>query len=287
MNCRSKKNMLFATARGKGFSLVEVVAALSILAIISSSVLVVVNRSMESAANSALRVRAFEVARENMEALLYSDSVEEITEYGISDRYPQIEWQSTVETFYEPLTSRMWAQAVCSAQYEDTQGQQQTVELTHWLANLTKKQLLEIITQQKDDKDILGDQVIDSKEDAAEYAGVDVDTIDEWVEKGMLQTGDEHFIKNQLDLFASSDGNPSAEDIELQSQADAKIIDAANRQSEPKTDEPSDNSEDVKRTSDGVIWGENTVTFGDEVYTYTELESMSVDQLWEIGSSKR
>jgi len=137
--------------RGKpAFSLLEVIAALVILALVSSSVLVVINRCMSSSADSALCMQAFEVARENMEKLLASDSVSEIAEYGTSDKYPQIQWQRVVEAFYEPVTSRMWVQATCSAEYADTAGQQQTVELTHWLTDLTKEQLLEIIKQEKE-----------------------------------------------------------------------------------------------------------------------------------------
>ena len=57
--CRSKKNLLSALPKYKGFSLPEVVAALIILGLVSSSVLVVINRCMVSAANSALRMQAF------------------------------------------------------------------------------------------------------------------------------------------------------------------------------------------------------------------------------------
>lgn len=120
MNCRSK-------TRNKGkkaFSLVEVMVALAILALISSSVLVVIDRCIASAADSALRMKAFEIARENMEQLLASASVKESVEYGISENYPDIGWQTVVETFYEPLTARMWIRGVCSAQYNDPNGQE-------------------------------------------------------------------------------------------------------------------------------------------------------------------
>jgi len=157
------------------FSLVETVTALIILALISSSVLVVISRCMASTADSALRMQAFEVSRKNMETLLSKDSVAETVEYGSSDKYPEIQWQTTVETFYEPLTSRMWIQAVCSAEYTDSAGELQTVELTHWLTNLTKEQLLEIIKQRQ--KELSAEQIIETEEEAAEYADVDVETI--------------------------------------------------------------------------------------------------------------
>jgi len=155
-------------------------------------------------------MQAFELSRENMETLLSKSSVSEMAEYGSSNRYPEIQWQTTVETFYESLTSRMWIQAVCSAEYTDSAGEQQTVELTHWLTDLTEEQLLEIIKQRY--KELSAEQVIEAAEDAAEYAGVDVETIQEWVDNGMLMTEDGHYIKSELDLYKQTDGRPTIMD---------------------------------------------------------------------------
>ena len=52
------------------FTLIEVVTALAILAFATSSVLVVINRCMVTAANSSFQMEAFQTARENMEELL-------------------------------------------------------------------------------------------------------------------------------------------------------------------------------------------------------------------------
>ncbi|MHC4913597.1 MAG: hypothetical protein ACYTE5_11465, partial [Planctomycetota bacterium] len=112
MKCCSKKILFLAMPQRKAFSLVEAVTALVILGLICSSVLVVINRCLAGAADSELRMRAFEVARENMEILLASESVAETSDYGESEKYPEIQWQTTVETFYEPLTSRIWFQAI-------------------------------------------------------------------------------------------------------------------------------------------------------------------------------
>jgi type II secretory pathway pseudopilin PulG len=148
------QNSKFKTA----FSLVETVTALIILAITTSSVLVVINRCVSSTADSEIRRQAFEVARDNMETVLASTSVSEMVEVGTSDKYPQIQWQTTIEPFYEPVTERMWVQATCSAEYADTAGELQTVELTHWLTDLTKKQLLEIIEQRQKEKERLAEE---------------------------------------------------------------------------------------------------------------------------------
>jgi type II secretory pathway pseudopilin PulG len=147
MKCCSKKMLFLALPHRKAFSLVEAVTALIILGLVCSSVLVVINRCMVGAADSELRMRAFEVARENMEKLLVSESVGETSEYGESEKYPEIQWYTTVETFYEPLTSRIWFQAICSAQYTDTEGEEQTIELTHWLTEVSKAQLIQMIKE--------------------------------------------------------------------------------------------------------------------------------------------
>ena len=110
-----KTKYKMADMRYKGFSLIESVTALIILALVSSSVLVVVNRCIASVTDLQMQMQAFDVARENMEKLLAKDVVHEMSEYGSSDRYPEIQWSTAVETFYEPLTMRMWIQAVCSA----------------------------------------------------------------------------------------------------------------------------------------------------------------------------
>lgn len=206
------------------FSLAEVVAALVILAFVSTSVLVVINRYMASAADSVLRMQAFEIARENMEKLLTSVSVTELVEYGNSEKYPDIRWQTTVETFYEPITSRMWVQAICSADYTDSEDEVQMVELTHWLTSVTKAQVLQLLEQKQQEQEQLASQVIGTLEEAAEYAGVDEQIIQQWVENGMLKTEDGYYIKNQLDLYRDSDGSPTIEDRMLQEKVDAELI---------------------------------------------------------------
>ena len=91
--------------------MLEVMTALIILALVCSSVLVVINNCVASAAGSRLQMQAFEVARENMEQLLASESLSEKVEYG-SSKYPDIEWKTAVEAFYEPITARMWIRGV-------------------------------------------------------------------------------------------------------------------------------------------------------------------------------
>jgi len=262
--------------KSTGFTLVETVVALIILAILSSGVLVVINRCVASATNSTLRMHAFEVARENMERLLALSSLKENVEYGSSDKYPNVTWQTVVETFYEPLTNRMWVRAVCSSEYEDTQGQAQTVELTHWLTNITKQQLMQIIEEKQGTEEELlaDDEVIETVEEAADYAGVDVETIEQWIEDGMLTTEDGAFIKTNLDLYRASDGKPGDEQKNLQIGSIKDMLEQTDQEYDLDEQDRSEekNSLDEVDPATGL--------------TYEELENMDFDEIMELIKSR-
>jgi len=268
MMFRSKK-----TTIKPAFSLVEVVTALAILALISSSVLVVIDRCVTSAADSALRMEAFEVARENMEKLLASTLVQEAVEYGESDKYPDIAWQRVVETFYEPITARMWIRGVCSAQYIDAEGQEQTVELIHWLTGLTKGQLLDITTREQEEGQLAA-QLIATLEEAAEYAGVDVETIERWLENGMLTTDDGSFVKMNLDIYKRSGGNPSPKDKSLQVKSESELIKLMTELGMP------DGTKDAQQNRQGEIDPQTGLT-------YDELDNMDVREVFDLMKNRR
>jgi prepilin-type N-terminal cleavage/methylation domain-containing protein len=267
MSCHSKKYQ-----RTNAFSLLEVMMAVAILALTCSSVVVVIDRCVDSAARSAMRMHAFEVARENMEQLLASTSVKESAEYGQSEKYPDIQWQTVVETFYEPITSRMWIRGVCSAQYNDPNGQEQTVELTHWLTDLTKEQLLQLEKRDEDELDDMTADLIETLEDAADYAGVEVETIEQWLQNGLLTTEDGSFIKDNLDIYIRSNGNPSEEEKNQQAKS---IADLKNKRSE---------------SGDGASTGQQARQ--DEIdpktgLTYGELEQMDFSEVWDLMQNQR
>lgn len=178
--------------------------ALSILALISSSVWVVIDRSVRSMTDLEMQMHAFEIARENMETLLSKSSATETTEYGSSDKYPDIQWKTVVETFYEPIESQVWLRGTCTAEYFDSNGEKQTIELSHWLTGLTEAQLLQLSKQDEAEQQMLEDQFIDTVEDAAEYAGVEPETIEQWLEDGLETTEEGYFIKSDLDYFKSN-----------------------------------------------------------------------------------
>lgn len=200
--------------RNQAFTLVESMAAVTLLAFIGISVWVVLERCTASAADSVQRMRAFEIARENMEKILGLDSVQETTEYGTSEKFPDIRWQTTIESFYEPLASHMWVRAVCSAEYTDTSGETKNVELINWLTKLSDTQMAQLAQKSELQKQQLAKHIIATEELAAEFAGVDVETIRQWVKNGMPMTDAGEYLKPWLDLYLQTDGNPTEEDMQ-------------------------------------------------------------------------
>jgi prepilin-type N-terminal cleavage/methylation domain-containing protein len=194
--------------RGTGFTLLEVIAALAILGLTASSVLVVIDRCVCSAADSALRMEAFGLARENLEKILARDSVDETVEYGTSEKYADVSWQTVIEGFPEPVSGQMWVRAVCSAQYVDSTGETQRIELTHWITSLSDQQAGRLVGEQ-DLEQLAVEQVIQTDQDAATYAKVDADTLAQWLENGLVKTDDDKFLRYNLDVFIQAQGNPT------------------------------------------------------------------------------
>ncbi len=137
----------------RGFTLIEVTVALIILGMIIATVLVVVNRAIDTVVLWQTKMQAFDIARENMEKILAQPSVTDSVEYGISEENPDITWETTIESFYEPITNNMWIRAVCSAKFTDESGQEQKIEFAHWLAGLSKEQVLQILEQKQREKE--------------------------------------------------------------------------------------------------------------------------------------
>jgi prepilin-type N-terminal cleavage/methylation domain-containing protein len=228
-----------------GFTLLEVLTALAILALASSSVLLVIDRCVNSAADSGLRMEAFRLVRENLEQVLVCDSVEESVEYGTSDLYPDISWETKIEAFPEPVNGQMWVRAVCTAEYTDSKDQAQKVELIHWIAELTDQQAGALLSEEEMAR-LEAEQVLSTAENAAKYARINVETLQQWVENGLLTTEDGGYIKYNLDLFVESKGEPSEQDKARQVESIEELAMAlrtAQNESEEGTDSSSGQEE--------------------------------------------
>jgi hypothetical protein len=177
---------------------------------------VIMANNRNSSYDVTMRLRALEVAREHMEEMLVAETIEEQTEFGQSEKYPSIEWENTIETFYSPLEGQTWARARSIARYtsmDDADGEfpEQEIELEHWLCRVTEADMAAL--------DELGGSesgLIETIEQAAEFAGVDGQEVAAWVEMGMLQTEEGYFIEANLTLFLRTQGNPSPEQLDQQ-----------------------------------------------------------------------
>jgi hypothetical protein len=206
-----------------------------------------------------------------MEKLLASDVLEETTDYGQSELYPAIEWETSVETFYEPITARMWVQGVSTARYSDLEDQEQTVELTHWLTDLTKDQLLKMMDDPNSEKEQFSQQLIETAEDAALYAGVDVETIEQWLDNGMEVTDDGSFVKGNLDIYKAAGGDPDPEDRRRQIKTRAEL-----EMQERKMDDIRSRG---RQEGPGAIDPKTGLT-------YDELEQMDFSDVYELMKSR-
>jgi hypothetical protein len=154
----------------------------------------ILDRLVGAMADMRLRAEAFETARQNMETLLSETSIANRSEYGTNEVVPEIQWQTVVEPFYEPISNKMWIRAVCSAGFNDSQGQYQSIDLEHWLTNLSASVVRQIIQQQQAEQDYLdllsgtaaGQEEAMAQEATTAYlseAGLDVDKYTAFLEQ--------------------------------------------------------------------------------------------------------
>jgi hypothetical protein len=213
-----------------------------------------------------------------------------MVEYGSSVRHPEIQWKTAVETFYEPVTEQIWVRAICSAEYADTAGDARTIELTHWLTGLTKEQIIQMMEEMQKRKGQSSEDVIETAEDAADYTGVDVATIQRWVEKGMPKTENGFYIKDWLDLYARTNGEPTIEDRERLMKKDANLEKAKGEQDkQEQKDMPDEANKPDEASKPDEVSTPDEVDKPDEQnagtlcgYTREELMKMDFGKVWEI-----
>jgi type II secretory pathway pseudopilin PulG len=161
----SSFDMKFSPRGSGAFTLIEVVAAITVLALIVSTSLVIINNCLEASINLRLRMSAFGLARENMEKLLGAAAVSEFVDYGDSNDTQGMSWETRIEPFYESHTARMWIQAVSSASWYDTGNQLQKIEFTQWLTDLTKEDIGRIIDRRQRQQEALDQDMIAQVQD--------------------------------------------------------------------------------------------------------------------------
>gem|GEM_PF-5744915 len=157
----SRKHNLLAARCRTAFTLIEIVAAITVLALIVSTSLVIINNCLEATVDLRMRRAAFDLARDNMEKLLGATALSESIEYGDSNDVEGLTWETRVETFYEPHTVRMWIKAVCLASWYDTKGELQTIEFTQWLTDLSQQDIANILRRQQAQQEALDEQMLE------------------------------------------------------------------------------------------------------------------------------
>ena len=177
--------------RPHAFTMIEVAMATALLATILSSVLLVMNRYAAAAKDLQLTQKAFELARGHMEQLLTENKLPDISEFGTSETNPDIEWQTRVEPFYEPVTNQMWIRAVCSAGFTDSKGEFENIELEHWITNLNAGQVRQILAQQEVEAEYL--ELLSDGEDSL----IEETTLAYLEEKGLDEKAYKRFIEQQ------------------------------------------------------------------------------------------
>lgn len=170
----------------KAFTLVEVAVTIVVVALIAGTSMTILDNLVGAMLDIRMHTDAFEIARQNMETLLSLQNVQDKVEFGVSEIHPEIQWQTAIEPFYEPVTNAMWVRAVCSASYTDSKGKFQEIELEHWLTNLPADVVRQIIQQRKAEEEYLdllagtasGQAEAELQESTMAYleeAGLDVD----------------------------------------------------------------------------------------------------------------
>jgi prepilin-type N-terminal cleavage/methylation domain-containing protein len=154
-----------ASRCGHGFTLIEIVTAILVLGFIVSGSLVVINNCLESTADLRMRMSAFSLARENMEKLMGASKVTEAVEYGDSNDIAGLSWETRIEPFYDPHTTRMWIRGVSSASWYNVMGELKTIEFTQWLTDLTFEDVQKILKRQQAQQGALDEQTLAEAQD--------------------------------------------------------------------------------------------------------------------------
>jgi hypothetical protein len=87
----------------------------------------------------------------------------------------------------------------------------ETVKLEHGLTEISDQQADQLVAQEDLDQ-LAAEQLLQTVDEAADYAGVESKVIEDWVGKGLVKTTEGAFIKYNLDVFLQSDGAPNAEE---------------------------------------------------------------------------
>lgn len=215
------KNVRLHLIRRNGFTIVEVSAALVLLGLLLASTLMLMNRYVDTVIDFRLREKAFELARSNMEQLLSETKLSDKDDYGTDEFNPELDWETMVEPFFEPVTNQMWIRAVCTAGFLDTKGERQDVELEHWITNLTPEQVKQITAQQKAEQEFM--ELLQG----GDLTDIQKATVAFILQEGLDIEAYRKFLKQQLRQkleYLSSNGFPGYEQFLVQLEQEENVF---------------------------------------------------------------
>jgi len=139
-----------------------------------------------------------------------------------------------------------------------------------------REQLLQLMEAEAAEKNMLAGMLIGSIEDAAAYAGVDVETVEKWLDNGLATVEDGSFVKENLDLYKNSGGAPTVEQQQAQVQSTDELV------TPEELEEPNSSMPDEQEPTP-----EEIETWLDQIepttgLTNREVEEMSVEDLFEL-----
>ncbi|MCX5634098.1 MAG: type II secretion system protein [Phycisphaerae bacterium] len=270
----------------KAFTLIEVTVALIVFGMIAATVLVVINKAIETVVLWQTKMQAFEITRENMEKILAQSSVTDFVEYGMSETNPDITWETTVSSFYEPLTDQMWMRAVCTAQFVDSEGEEQKIELTHWLTSLNQEQIRQILEQKQRESEYqaaMGTLLNESSESVGQQGQLLAGQ-----QANQLQQQADH-LQEQADQLREQAKQPQtkeqAEQLQhqaeqLQQKADQLQQKAEQQQQAEQMQQQQAEEPQNQQDSDAQSWKEIESLIGPPPAGYNSWKDVPLEQFW-------
>lgn len=144
-------------ANRKAYTLVEAMAALLVMGIVVSGVVVTITNCLDSMIDMRLENSAVDLARENMEYILAKNDAFEFYDSGVDEYNPDLDWETGFEVSTYPNTSDMWVRAFSNAGYYCTDGEYKTVEFESWIVRLTDEQQQQYQDQVEEEQQMLED----------------------------------------------------------------------------------------------------------------------------------
>ncbi|MGE4285836.1 MAG: prepilin-type N-terminal cleavage/methylation domain-containing protein [Phycisphaerae bacterium] len=181
-------------ANRKAYTLVEAMAALLVMGIVVSGVVVTITNCLETMIDMRLENNAVDLARENMEYILSKNDAYEFYDSGVDEFNPDLNWEIGFEVATYPNTSDMWVRAFSTSGYYRTDGEYKTIEFESWIVRLSDEQ-----QQQYKEQATAEQQMLDDVADAVSEAQAEKDTAEEETDTGSVEPADNSELQELLD----------------------------------------------------------------------------------------